>query len=36
MGHRRYRAWGLNWGLDFTGGTVIEITLEKPVVGPDA
>ena len=22
---------GFNWGLDFTGGTVIEITLEKPV-----
>ncbi|VFS03459.1 preprotein translocase subunit SecF [Escherichia coli] len=21
---------GFNWGLDFTGGTVIEITLEKP------
>ncbi|VFS91401.1 preprotein translocase subunit SecF [Kluyvera cryocrescens] len=21
---------GLTWGLDFTGGTVIEITLEKP------
>ena len=22
---------GFNWGLDFTGGTVIEISLEKPV-----
>ncbi|MBG6241009.1 MAG: protein translocase subunit SecF [Candidatus Symbiopectobacterium sp. Dall1.0] len=22
---------GFNWGLDFTGGTVIEINLEKPV-----
>lgn len=22
---------GFNWGLDFTGGTVIEITPEKPV-----
>jgi len=21
---------GFNWGLDFTGGTVIEVTLEKP------
>lgn len=21
---------GFNWGLDFTGGTVIEINLEKP------
>lgn len=21
---------GFNWGLDFTGGTVIEISLEKP------
>ncbi|MDI7507086.1 protein translocase subunit SecF, partial [Cronobacter dublinensis] len=21
---------GFNWGLDFTGGTVIEIALEKP------
>nr|VUD32599.1 protein-export membrane protein SecF [Raoultella sp. NCTC 9187] len=28
---------GFNWGLDFTGGTVIEITLEKPAdSGPDA
>ena len=23
---------GFNWGLDFTGGTVIEITLEKPTL----
>lgn len=22
---------GFNWGLDFTGGTVIEINLEKPI-----
>jgi preprotein translocase subunit SecF len=22
---------GFNWGLDFTGGTVIEISLEKPI-----
>ncbi|HBH63071.1 MAG TPA: protein translocase subunit SecF, partial [Erwinia persicina] len=22
---------GFNWGLDFTGGTVIEINLEQPV-----
>jgi len=21
---------GFNWGLDFTGGTVIEITMEQP------
>ncbi|XPE40888.1 hypothetical protein ACNKHK_02085 [Shigella flexneri] len=29
-GHRGDGVRGFNWGLDFTGGTVIEITLEKP------